>query len=390
MIESVTAALAFTPASEVSPDTERAGMLRAKTHPIDADSQRIFEFHDCRVHDWAVAGKPLHLDKMGFDTADLSSMDELQQTLATVRAAALISKADAASIRRSLNGKTILLSSGQKLKLLSIAPEGLIMRKSGPNGMKADPAESMSEMNGHEAAVAIHSDQDVRGTPLRQIMRGLAPWIFRHQAPDSSNRLSPLCLVNIWIPLQQINRPLTLMDRQTLDKRKHQLRYALPTDSFLDRDASQQQNDIWSFLYDEKQQWYFSAEMDSRTAYVFDTLGTPHGSMILPGEEVAEQYYRRLAAALDAIAVADLPRLKALGADVEIPLPGDTTLPLRQAINDMLELLQQLQHSAAHIINDSSDWRQRAAVLMDKLVRKSVEMRVVAVRVPTLFGRRSQ
>lgn len=389
MIEAVTASLAFTPAGEVSPDTERVGMLRAKTHPIDADSKRVFEFHPCRVLDWAVTGKSLNLDKMGFDTVDLSSMTELQRVLAGVRSAANITKADASTIRHCLNGQTVRLSSGQRLKLLSIAPEGLIMRKSGPNGMPADPNEEMSEMNGHEAATAIHGDQDVKGTPLRQMMRGLAPWVFRHQAPDSVNRVSPLCLVNLWIPLQQINRPLTLMDRQTLDKRKHQLRYALPTDSFLDRDEEQRVNDIWSFLYDENQQWYFNADMDSNSAYVFDTLGTPHGSMILPGEEVTEEYYRCLAMAREAIGRADVAALTELGSLAELPMPVDTTEPLRRAIAEMYALLQQLLHGAEQIIADSDEWLRRARTVMDSLVRKSIEMRVVAVRVPALWPGRS-
>ena len=78
--------------------------------------------------------------------------------------------------------------------MLQIAPEGLIMRTAGPNGLKLDPDAEMSEMNGHDAALAIHGDQDVRGTPLKQIMRGFAPWIFRHQTPDGAIMFRLWCL----------------------------------------------------------------------------------------------------------------------------------------------------------------------------------------------------
>src|SRR5690606_15209679 len=104
----------------------------------------------------------------------------------------------------------------------------------------------------------------------------------------------PLVLVNLWIPLQQVTRPLALMDRRTLDARAHQLRYALPTDGFLEREEDTRENDIWAFLHDAGQQWYFHSHMGHDRAYVFDTLGEPHGAFILPGEDVAEYYYLQL------------------------------------------------------------------------------------------------
>ena len=119
--------------------------------------------------------------------------------------------------------------------------------------------------------------------PLTQLMDGRAPTLFRHDSPDGYNHDESTMLVNMWIPLQQITQPLVLADGRSIDRRKHQLRYGLATDSFLDRDDDLAVNDIWTFMYDPDQQWYFRSEMDFRSAYVFDTLSTPHGAAVLPG-----------------------------------------------------------------------------------------------------------
>ena len=252
------------------------------------------------------------------------------------------------------------------------------MRKGGPNGLKVDPEHEMTGMNHHDVALAIHGDQDVRGTPLKQMMRGFAPWTFRHQTPDGSNRVSPLLLVNLWIPLQQITRPLTLMDRRSLDAVNHQLRYALPTDSFLERSEDMVLNDIWAFLHDDAQRWYFHSSMGHDKAYVFDTLGEPHGSFIVPGEEVAEQCYlqlQQLQAQLMSGAAMRRPP------EATLTLPPGTTAPLRRAVESMTAL-------AASVPVDNPGkpevevWLARAAEAMDCVVRKSLEMRVVALLLP--------
>ena len=69
---------------------------------------------------------------------------------------------------------------------------------------------------------------------------------------------------------------------------KAALRYGLPTDTFLERDENTRVNDIWTFLHDPAQRWYFNADLDARRAYVFDTLGVAHGATVLPGEAQAE------------------------------------------------------------------------------------------------------
>lgn len=378
----VEAKLGFYRESAVIEDDEGRGLRRAVNHTRGYDDLGQLEYHRCRIRDWSAPGQPRpSLRAMGFEAIDLAPISPLQSLLAQIRQAGEITPQQGRELRRQLRGRVFPLSEGRCLRFLNIAPEGLIMRSGGPNGLKVDPDSRMSEMNGHDVAVSVHGDQDVRGTPLKQIMRGWAPTLFRHQTPDGSNRLSPLVLVNLWIPLQQVTRPLALMDRRTLKAREHQLRYALPTDSFLNRSEEMRTNDIWAFLHDDAQQWYFHSDMDHRQAYVFDTLGEPHGAFILPGEEVAESYYlqlRQLSQQLQAgiAATPSVPQVK--------ELPANTTAALRRAIAAMAELVASVPraNSQAQAVQD---WLSRAAQAMDAVVRKSLEMRVVALLLPNMW-----
>jgi len=376
------APLGFASAARVVADTERPTLLRAlTTSEVNGTSQ--LEFHDCALRDWSAPGAPpLGLPRMGFDAIDLAPLPGLQAVLARVRDAGEITRADAGAIRGALRGRTFRLSSGHVLRLLVVAREGLIMRTAGPNGLRPDPDVPMGEMNGHDAANAVHADQDVRGTPLRQLMRGLAPRLFRHRTPDGGNRASPLMLVNLWVPLTQVTRPLVLMDRDSLDARRHQLRYALPTEDFLERGEATRVNDIWAILHDSAQRWYFHPDLDARRAYVFDTLGTPHGATVLPGEAEAERCYRALCAACAAVAAGDHA---ALLAATSVPDTVDTaigTLPLRRAIDAMRELLREAHACAQAGAAPSADWQLRAQAALQRVVRKSIEMRVVALLLP--------
>jgi hypothetical protein len=241
-----------------------------------------------------------------------------------------------------------------------------------------DPEEEMTEMNGHDGALAIHGDQDVYGTPIRQILKGLAPRILRHQTPDGRNTRAPLMLVNIWIPLQQIVRPLVLMDRRSLDPHKQQLRYALPTGAFLERDQDREINDIWTFLYNEHQRWHFTAEMDTSRAYVFDTLGLAHGAAILPGEDVAEQCYKALMSAIKALDQNHRKDFLSACQQTFSPLHLQTTVPLKKAVEGMQALLAQGRKEADKILASPGQWKEKASQAMDRVTRKSIELRVLA------------
>lgn len=378
-VSEVEADLGFASPEDVIEDGDGRGLKRVITRPESERLARHLNYRRCRIRDWSAPDVPQpSLRGMGFETIDLSGIAPLQALLAQIRAAAAITPEQGRALRRYLRGRVFPLSEGKCLRMLNIAPEGLIMRTGGPNGLKVDPDSQMTDMNGHDVAVSVHGDQDVRGTPLKQIMRGRAPWLLRHQTPDGSNLLSPLMLVNLWIPLQQITRPLTFMDRRTLDAREHQLRYALPTDAFLDRSDDMRMNDIWAFLHDDRQQWYFHSDLDHRRAYVFDTLGEPHGAIILPGERVAEHYYvqlRQISAQLRAGIAVSPPAAPAE------PLPATTTAALRRAIAAMAELVASVPRDApgAHAVEE---WLARAATAMDAVVRRSLEMRVVALLLP--------
>jgi hypothetical protein len=374
----IRASLGFTCAEDVSPDDERPGLLRARTLAFGVDADEAFDFRSFALHDCADPQTPAAgLEKAGFETIDLSGNTALQEALATIQDADRISDASAAALRASLNGARFALSNGTSLRIEHVADEGLIQRRGGPNGLEVNPG-GMDGANGHGAARTIHADQDVFGTPLKQLMKGSAPQFFRHQTPDAYNDDSSLFLLNLWIPIQQITRPLVLMDRRTLDQQRHQLRYGLPVTRFLDRDQESSVNDIWTFLPDPGQKWYFRSAMGPDRGYVFDTLGEPHGSCILPGEEALERLYVVLGRACEAVASRDVDTLRAVAAEQPIELPDVTTEPVREAWLRMTELLREAESQAAEICASGDSWRARAGAARDAVIRKSVEMRLVA------------
>ena len=143
-------------------------------------------------------------------------------------------------------------------------------------------------------------------------------------------------------------------------------------------------NDIWAFLHDDAQRWYFSSDMDSSRAYVFDTLGTPHGSVILPGENVAEHHYLQLLAACEAFRARDLPALRQATHGVSPSLAAETTAPLRETIDRMDTLIKEARAAEQDEFLDT-DWCERAERAMERVVRKSIEMRGVAILTPDVW-----
>lgn len=372
-MHTITAPIGYMSQEGVAPDTQRPGnVLRAPSRPHDDDIYQALSMHNCALYDLDAPDCPApSLATTGFDRIDLNALTALQHVLQIIRANNHITPQHIRAIRRHLMFQSFPLADGRTARILFIAGEGTILRKAGPNGMKINPDEPITDINGHDGAQAVHGDQDVHGTPIRQILFGLAPRLFNHVSPESSNQRSKLHLLNVWIPLQQITRPLVLMDNRTLNRQQHQLRYALPTEAFFDRPEDRQLNDIWAYLHDPAQQWYFTPELDSRRAYVFNTLCTPHGACILPGEAIAEQCYKALQQACRAIQTGNLATL----ADIAVPsmetIPEDCTTPLRHAINTLHALLREAQAGPAQ------DWHTRALAAMDKVVRKSIEMRAV-------------
>lgn len=364
--------LGFTSPAEVKPDGGSG--WRVPTRFGVEGSGGASDVRWCQATDLAgdIARNPGLFDS-GFDQIDLADCNELQRLFEQVADAGSLNEYQAKAIRDQIQGRRFKLSGGRRVKVLFVAPEGFIMRQAGPDGMPVTPIEAMTERNGHRAADQVHADQNVYGTPLRQMLKGSAPWLFRHQTRGRNNRLSPIFLLNLWVPLQQCVQPLALADRRTVDTRRHQLHYSLPTDGFLAREKDQVLNDIWLFLHDEKQRWYCDTEMNSDRAYVFDTLGTPHGAATLPGEEVAAAFFEILGR-LSTGAAVDLCQPNALP-----PLSPATPASLACVLNGAVKLFDDIRANPSATPSQSRHWAQQADTLRQRLVRKSLEMRLVAL-----------
>ena len=371
--------MGFVPHSVAVPDTERPGLLRAGPRAAAPYARDAVEVHECRATDTGQDGsrQPDLLD-VGFDTVDLSPFDDLQQACARVRAAGLVTDEDAHTIRSSLEGAALRGAGGRTVTVRYLADEGFIMRTAGPNGMSVVGPRSQG-MNGHGGATSIHADQDVFGTPLAQLMDGRAPTLFRHDSPDGHNHEAGLMLVNLWIPLQQITQPLVLGDGRSIDRRRHQLRYGLATESFLDREDDMAVNDIWTFLHDPGQRWYLRSAMDHRHAYLFNTLSTPHGACSLPGEDVAERCYRALIDAEAAVAHGDGAALAHAVAPIHhLATPVEVPATLLEAIDAMAAVAGEARADPAHVGGDGAGaWLERSRRARRRVVRMSLEMRVV-------------
>lgn len=383
IVTSYEGALGFARAEDVSIDTLRpGGLLRARTHETDAERRVSLAMHRVRLIDDAAPGAAApRLDREGFEAVELGADARLTTLLAAVAAASHLDEAQAQALRRLLRGRVIPLGDGRRLRVLFVASEGIIFRSSGPNGAVPRPGEPITARNGHQAAAQVHVDQDVRGTPLRQLLFGLAPRLFRHDSPDSANRRSRLHLLNVWIPLQQITMPLALMDERSFDRRRHQLRYALPTDEFFVRDPSLRINDIWSVLPDPEQRWHFRSAMPLGTAYVFNTLSTPHGAFVVPGEAAGGRLAARLRAVADARLRGDAATLAALLREreaVSASLAAEATTPaLRAAIVGLDALLDEAAGRDDDDAARAAEFAARVAASCERLVRKSIELRAV-------------
>jgi hypothetical protein len=112
--------------------------------------------------------------------------------------------------------------------------------------------------------------------------------------------------------------------------------------------------------------------------YVFDTLGEPHGACILPGEDALEQLYGSLGRACEAIEAHDASALSEIASEAPPTLPEVTTEPIRKAWRGMTSLLQEAGSSPAGLCASGEGWSARASAAMDAVIRRSLEMRLVA------------
>jgi len=375
----LTVALGFMPSAAAIPDVDHPGLLRAGPRASAPYGGESVEMHVCEATD-CTQDDTVHPDlfESGFDTVDLAAFQPLQEALARVREAGRVADADAEAIRSAMGGATLRLSGGSTVEVLYLAGEGFIMRKSGPNGMSVVGPRSTG-IDDHGAATSVHADQDVFGTPLTQVMDGRAPSLFRHDSPDGHNHDAGLMLVNLWIPLQQITQPLVFADGRSLDRRRQQLRYGLGTQTFLERGGEMVVNDIWTFLHDPGQRWYLRSAMDHRSAYVFNTLSTPHSACALPGEDVAERCYRVLEAAESAVRAGDIAAVtEAMAPALPVVVPREVPPALRHAIAAMVSAMDETIADPGVVCGGGAQrWLAASSAARRRVVRMSLELRMV-------------
>ncbi len=378
-VRSVRSEVAFTRPEDLRPDPERPGLLCGPDVDPYAGSERRFQLHEIEVRDCAaLEGFTPDLVEHGFARADLSGDAELQAVLERVRAAARLAPEDEQAIRDRLAGARLPLGGGRFAEVSYIAPEGFLLRTPGPNGLQEQPGKGAPGTAGLDGARGVHADQDVGGTPLRELMDGQAPRLFHHDSPDGRNADSTLHLLNVWIPLEQATRPLALMDGRTLDRKRHQARFGLKVDRLLGRESERAVNHVWAFVHDGAQRWYFDSEMGPESAWVFETLSAPHVSLMLPGEDAAEARHGQLGAVLDAVEAGDAEALARAARKERADPDPSTPASLRRAIAAMDALLEDAAtRPDALCAGEASGFAERARRAQQAVVRKSIEMRAV-------------
>lgn len=119
--------------------------------------------------------------------------------------------------------------------------------------------------------------------------------------------------------------------------------------------------------------------MDHRSGYVFNTLSTPHGSGVLPGEDVAEWCYRALEEAESAIGSGDVDGLvEAVTAAGRSELTVPATPALSDAIGAMVTVLDDAAADPVGVCGErSQEWMAASRAARRRVVRMSLEMRIV-------------
>lgn len=372
----VSGRLGFAAADSVIDDDERPGLRRAPTIDDATPYTDAYPPTTVSIQDIRGAEEPPGFVESGFEAVRLPPQPELLGLLREVTDSERMTETQVATLRTLLTGLVIDLGDGGHLRIDHVADEGVFRRSSGPAGLAV--------FGGEGAARTVHVDQDVLGTPMRQIFDGGAAEVFAHEGPDSRNADSSQYLVNLWLPLRQVTQPLTLMDGRTFDRPVHQLRYRLPTDSFLDRDEDRSVNDIWSCLHDDGQQWWFDSEMGIGDAYVFNTLSAPHGAFALPGEDLLADRHRRIGAVLDAVeAEGDLAAAVASATSARPPLDCATTVPVQDALRRMDDILDGAEEALTSGDAAAREWTAAARQAQLDVVRQSIELRCVASHTAT-------
>lgn len=230
-------------------------------------------------------------------------------------------------------------------------------------------------MNDHGGAATVHADQDVYGTPLTQLMDGRAPELFVHDSPGAQ----PRCSDAAGEPVDPVaaGHPAPGARRRPQPGPSPSPAALRPAHRIVPRRTEDQViNDIWHLLHDDAQQWYFHSDMDHRNALVFNTLSTPHGAGVLPGEDVAECCYLALEAAESAAASGDVDGLNgtiSIAGDTNLTVPTRTT-PALDTIAAMVAVLDQAAADPAGVCaNSAEEWTAASQLAHQHVVRMSLE-----------------
>jgi hypothetical protein len=118
--------------------------------------------------------------------------------------------------------------------------------------------------------------------------------------------------------------------------------------------------------------------MDRRSAYVFNTLSTAHGSCALPGEDLAERLYCALEDAEAAVTSGDGAALESVVTSVPPAIPADVPPALRDAIAAMVAVVDDARRDPSAVCGHrSEEWQLASRAARRRVIRMSLELRMV-------------
>lgn len=223
-------------------------LVRGSRYPDDHD----LTLQNPNAHGTRIAAQlPIHavqrvqtqidLFDNGLEFIDTSKLPGLAQVTNKLSSSVSLSDQDRDEVVSAFGLHRLLIHRGQLL-VLHVAPAGLALRFVGPGGEgQFDP--NLAALPTWQPLA--HADQDVYGEPIRTLMGGLAPLVF--------HSLSPLQLLNIWLPTQQlVCQPLVAMDLASLDAERSRHQYHI----YARDDLGERLNDCWAFSHDDSQRWF--------------------------------------------------------------------------------------------------------------------------------------
>ena len=304
------------------------------------------------------------LNQNGFEYINIGTETELQTALKQILEEGL-TPALTSRIRDSMTAVYRELSDASYLWVAYVATEGIIVRQ---NRVGEDGVVKGSE----QGARTVHGDQDLFGEPLVSKTLGLAPFLF-HPV------YSPFRILNVWIPLRKVHvRPLALMNTATLNRSEHELRYHI-VNRFLDgSEESYIFNDCWTYAHSEEQRWYWKDGQDSKTAIVFDTLGTPHTSFMVPGELYAAEILRAFENVRADIEKSGVASEHHINATLDLFRQNMRLLEAPPTLQASIKAMQSFfLHTVLH--GNTAAFGEGVDRFLNQTTRISIEMRVVAV-----------